>query len=184
VYRQLRLRSRFLAGFIAAVFMASAAALTIASPAHATGVDASCTAGNDVYTFTPGLGLTQRATSFTGSGTNASTCAVAPTGVSSVILTSASGNGPFSCVINTAAMGTLTFKWSDNVTSTVKVSSLALGLTGVSKVVTFGGTVSSGRFDGDTLELIYASTANTLLCPSGELTTVPGVVTTLTFTSV
>ncbi|MGB3439158.1 MAG: hypothetical protein WBA97_10445 [Actinophytocola sp.] len=177
---------RFVRGLciaLAAVAMTTLS-LTVAAPAQAAGVDALCTLGSDAYTFSPGLGLLPAANTFTAAGVSSSTCAVAPSGVTGVTLTSASGSGNVGCATSSGVSGTALFTWSDSVTSTVAISGLVLGLSGAAKIVTLSGTVSSGRFTGDTVTLVYLSTANTLLCLSGSLTNVPGVTTALTFTSV
>jgi hypothetical protein len=137
--------------------------------------------GSDTFTFSPGLGLTQQATTFSGSGVNASSCAVVPAGITTVQLASASGSGQMSCLASSGVTGTATFTWSDATTSTVSLNGLALGAASVGKIVTLGGTVTAGRCTGDTVSLVYLSTANTALCLTGSLTTVPGTVTTLTF---
>lgn len=145
---------------------------------------AQCNDGYDEYTFSPGLDLTPTpGTKFSGKSLAPSTCAVAPSGATEVLVKSANGEGTLACTINAAVTGDLLLHWlRDNaVVDTSKVKLLSLAIDGATKEVLIKGQIESGAAAGGLLTISYTSLSDTRKCaePDG-LKVVDGVVKTLT----
>lgn len=175
-------KTRRAAALASAVLLSTVGLLVaLTSPASAATVDALCTGGQDVLTFDPALGLLQQPTDFEIDSQSASTCLVGP---STVTLQSSSGSGNLSCTVNTGLTGTSRYDWSSGADSIVQLSGFVAGINQVSKLATISGTVTSGQFAGDSVEIVYLSTGLFTLvdCLNGALDEADFQVVAITFT--
>ncbi|NUR58397.1 MAG: hypothetical protein HOV87_06850 [Catenulispora sp.] len=152
------------------------AGLCAPTAAHAVSIDVTC-AGTETVSYSPGLLLTTQTvrTSVTGS---LAACSSSDPGI-----TAGTYREDFSASLSCATLlsgraGTRIFRWSDGTTSTFAFNR-ALNNAAGQVTVTFSGSITAGRFTGDTvLEQVVFVTPNPLQClASPGLTTLgPGPV--------
>ena len=142
-------------GLILMLTLATTAGITGAAAAQTPTVDATCT-GSLTMNFSPPVAfLLPPATGpFTvASGTGTITTCVAldegpTTGTLAYQLT-----GHLTCTSAGTATGTLDIEWADHSGSHVELSNLLLGFTSAGGAAGLTGTVTSGRFAGDQLQV-------------------------------
>jgi hypothetical protein len=131
------------------------------APARAAVLDVECV-GSFGRTFSPAIALTAQTLTATGA-TNYNTCVIGPAGAGADAATL-----PLSCVDITAGPAlTETIAWNDATGGTSTISWSAP--TVVAQTVVFTGTVTAGRFAGDTADKVtsgvsyFVSVVNCLL---------------------
>jgi hypothetical protein len=162
-----------------------AAAALVALPATAqANALGTCALGTFGVTFTPGLGLglppnlPSISVGFVPAQSSPFTCQLLNlAGTEHAEITALSGTMNASCLFSNNVHWAMTITWTDRSpveTSTVDLGAFIFNITNVSKVVTLGGTVTSGRFTGQTLRLETVSQANSLQCLTNSLTETSG----------
>lgn len=161
--------------------IASAALVALPATAQANTLG-TCALGSFGVTFTPGLGLglppnlPSISVGFVPSQSAPFTCELLnPASTEHAEITALSGTMNASCLFSNNVHWSMTIAWTDrSETSTVDLGAFILNITNVSKVVTLGGTVTAGRFTGQTLRLETVSQANSLQCLTNSLTETSG----------
>lgn len=163
-----------LACSLAALLTVQLAALAPAAPAAAAPGDLLCTA-TSVITYSPGLTLTP--------SPQLVTWDVKYSGCTSTTGAAVSGGGRQGHVTNTrgclalpaSISGTRTITWDDNTTSTVDSTGQATDVAGQT-VYTITGTVTAGRFLGDTFtEIIVQASLDPIACATTGVKSQTGV---------
>ncbi|MFC8732876.1 hypothetical protein ACFT5B_10490 [Luteimicrobium sp. NPDC057192] len=166
---------RHLTAGLAAVCLAVGAAFAIAPTASAGPLDATCT-GTVAVDYSPGLTLTAQTVTASATSTYPS-CLTSQTGV-----TSASASGSVTDTLDcnsllTTTTGVKTYHWNDGTTSRFEYTRTGTRVLSQT-VVTFTGTITSGKFSGDTaVETNIAANLGLLDCLA------PGGVTHVDFTA-
>lgn len=127
-------------------FLFTAIAVGVAAPARAAVLDVECL-GSFSRSFSPPIALAAQTLTATGA-TDYNTCAIGPTATGSDVVTL-----PLACIDITAGPAiTETITWSDATggTSTIAWSAPTV----VAQTVVFTGTVTAGRFAGDTADKV------------------------------
>jgi len=141
---------------LALVLALASAGITRSAAAQAPSVDATCV-GSLTMSFSPPVAfLLPPATGpfsvVTGTG-SITTCAAldggATTGTFAFEL-----SGHLTCTSAGTATGTLDIEWADASESHVELTNLLLGFTSVGGAASLTGTVTSGRFAGDQLQVV------------------------------
>jgi hypothetical protein len=163
---------RLFGGLLAA--LVAAAMLAVPNSAYAAAGDLTCTISSTV-TYSPGLTLTT-ATQYVTYSTHYSGC----TSTNGATVTSATANGSyyadFSCLsLPSSTDVAATIPWNDSTSSAVEGTGTYANVGGQS-IYTTVGTVTSGRFTGDTfVEAITESTLNLLACATTGVTSQTGI---------
>lgn len=164
----LRIRGLFI------VALAIASMFFTPPPAHAITLDATCTVGQVLINWSPGITatLTPPAVNFDGSGTLGTCIITNPLGITAATLSDLNGNGNISCLTSNNVTGSFKLTWQDtSQTSMININSLTPNIGSASKVIVLTGTVQpDGRFAGDTVIInLVVSDLGTLQClaPNG-----------------
>lgn len=167
-------------------------AICFTTPASAQGsngvADATC-APNPTLTlnFSPGLTLFTRQTSLTGSTPILDCVFLTGDGLTHTAnLVSLNGGGNLSCLVTPNANGTLEFAYDDGTTSQITWNTLQVGnlsVPTVPRVFIISGTVTGGKFAGDSFVIQYNDIPDLqyLDCLSTGLTQIQGTAS-ITFT--
>ncbi len=141
---------------LALVLALATAGITNVAAAQSAGVDATC-AGSLTMSFSPPVAFllppaTGPFTVVTGTG-SLTTCVALDNGPSTGTFTY-QVQGNLTCTSAGTATGTLDIVWADASASHVELTNLLLGFTSVGGAAGLTGTVTSGRFTGDQLQVV------------------------------
>ncbi|MBB5866931.1 hypothetical protein F4553_000310 [Allocatelliglobosispora scoriae] len=139
-----------------AAVLVSASTAVGASPAAADAVDLSCT-GSQTAAYSPGLTLTSRTVTASGSGSFSCPVSSDPTLTGGMFAI-----GPFAytgtCGLTANSNATYTYTWNNGRTSTVQVGVYVYSTLGA-VVATSTGPVIAGEFLGDTFAFTWTGTS-------------------------
>ena len=149
-------RSRGARTGLALVLAMAAVGITGTAAAQEAAVDATC-AGSLTMNFSPPVAFllppaTGPFTVVTGTG-SITTC-VAPDGAPTTGTFAYQVQGNLTCTSAGTATGTLDIEWADHTASHVVLTNLLLGFTSAGGAAGLTGTVTSGRFAGDQLQVV------------------------------
>lgn len=169
------------------VVISAVAAATVFGPlGSASGQpgDANCAIADFGLSFNPGLRAPeQRPSTMTQSpsSTDWSNCST-PAAVS-VKASGTTGQGSLGCVASSHITGSVTLQWSNFTSSTVNLTTMAMGVGSASKATVLEGNVVSGTFSGSKMTISWLSTANSSACATSQGLTHASGPATLTLTS-
>jgi hypothetical protein len=159
-----RFRMRAIALMVSALVVPVGLAASPAAPAHADVLDIACTSLFTV-TFSPGISL--HAQTITASYSGDLTLCASPSepDITSGVI-SGTATGGASC-LGGSVSGTATITWNTDQSSTLSLQTI-VPFEGAEEL--FGGVVTYGAFDGDTIVLEDTSTGVTGNCLEGGIT--------------